>query len=843
MNRKSISMFALLCAAGFAQAQSWHAVTPHVTTEDLLGCTYSSDAGKWVAVGELGRVLTSANGTDWTLSATLNTGTTTGLSRVTTTASGLAALSTDQLWASSDGSDWSSSYLVDGPITGGGLRGLHRHGDRLITADSNNNKIWVSENSGVSWAAVDPGITQILQAVTGNGTDTYVAVGNAGTILTSSDASNWTPRTSNTANALFDVVYGNGWFVAVGSSGTTVRSSDGIDWEVVSVGDMVGRRSIIYDGTQFVIAAGTGNGIHTSTDGSSWTKQHPDAPLAAALDKPLNALCNNGADIRAVGNTGTILGSSDGIDWTFFSTDLPSLNALAANSDIYVAVGVNGTILTSDNGSQWTERNSGTTNELRDVLWAKELDLFVAIGFNSTLLTSPDGINWTPRTAPVSSELLYRVAWSGTRLLVSGYNGLLFSSTDGTDWSDIHITAEIGQSRIMHIHHAGEKFIIRVQNGPTYASVDGDNWTTGNLGTMAGNGALAWDGIRYTTGPHYSENGISWSTSTNNTSNSLLNIMHDGSAFTGVGNTGTMRSSSDGSSWPAQTSWFTAANLQDIVLAGSNGVIVGENGVIFFRSQVWINETDGGSSVSEDGTTDTYDVVLGSPPSGDVTITIDAGGQLETSPISLIFTSSNWNVPQTVTVSAVDDTAEEGNHSGTITHSVSSSDPAYNGIGAAQITVSIEDNDLPPGVTITQSMGSTIVEESGAGDTIQIVLDSAPTANVTITLDGDSQLYLPLTSLTFTTTNWSTPQNVSIYAIDDDVIEGNHSGQIVLAVTSDDADYDGLSIGNLAVSIADNDSESSVASVGGSGGGGGGAFGWLGLALLGLGMFRRLVKH
>ena len=47
------------------------------------------------------------------------------------------------------------------------------------------------------------------------------------------------------------------------------------------------------------------------------------------------------------------------------------------------------------------------------------------------------------------------------------------------------------------------------------------------------------------------------------------------------------------------------------------------------------------------------------------------------SPVSLVFTPSNWDTPQTVTVTAVDDAAIEGNHTGVITHSSTSSDTGY----------------------------------------------------------------------------------------------------------------------------------------------------------------------
>ena len=47
----------------------------------------------------------------------------------------------------------------------------------------------------------------------------YVAVGSGGTILTSSDGTTWTSRTSGTSNTLNGVTHANTTFVTVGTSG------------------------------------------------------------------------------------------------------------------------------------------------------------------------------------------------------------------------------------------------------------------------------------------------------------------------------------------------------------------------------------------------------------------------------------------------------------------------------------------------------------------------------------------------------------------------------------------------------------------------------------------------
>ena len=65
---------------------------------------------------------------------------------------------------------------------------------------------------------------------------TFVAVGRSGAILTSSDGTSWTSRTSGTSETLRAITYVNRTFMVVGESGTVLISSDGITWSVKTTG-------------------------------------------------------------------------------------------------------------------------------------------------------------------------------------------------------------------------------------------------------------------------------------------------------------------------------------------------------------------------------------------------------------------------------------------------------------------------------------------------------------------------------------------------------------------------------------------------------------------------------
>ncbi len=120
---------------------------------------------------------------------------------------------------------------------------------------------------------------------------------------------------------------------------------------------------------------------------------------------------------------------------------------------------------------------------------------------------------------------------------------------------------------------------------------------------------------------------------------------------------------------------------------------------------------------------------------------------------------------------------------------------------SSQVTLNLVD---PPGVTVTQSSGSTAVTEGGATDTFTVVLTSQPSADVTITVTPDAQVNVDKPTLTFTTLDWATAQTVTVTAVNDSVAEGSpHSGAITFAAAG--GGYTGLSIAPVSVNITDND--------------------------------------
>ena len=117
---------------------------------------------------------------------------------------------------------------------------------------------------------------------------------------------------------------------------------------------------------------------------------------------------------------------------------------------------------------------------------------------------------------------------------------------------------------------------------------------------------------------------------------------------------------------------------------------------------------------TEAGGTATFTMVLTSQPTADVTIGLSSSDASEGSvaPASVTFTAANWNILRIVTVSGVNDDLDDGDVEYTIvTAAATSADANYNGLNAADVSVTNSDDDTA-GITVSPT-GGLITTESG----------------------------------------------------------------------------------------------------------------------------------
>ena len=215
-------------------------------------------------------------------------------------------------------------------------------------------------------------------------------------------------------------------------------------------------------------------------------------------------------------------------------------------------------------------------------------------------------------------------------------------------------------------------------------------------------------------------------------------------------------------------------------------------------------------TTTEAGGTATFMVVLNTKPTANVMIPLSSNDLTEgtVAPAMLTFTATNWNAPQMVTVTGVDDALADGNQLYTIVTGDSFSvDLKYQELMVADVVMSNVDNDSS-GVTVTAPTNAT-TSEAGRQVTFSVVLNSQPTANVVIPVSSSdtTEGTITATSLTFTPGNWNAPQPVTVTGVDDALADGNQLYSILTAAaTSTDTKYAGVDANDVSVTNTDNDS-------------------------------------
>ena len=208
----------------------------------------------------------------------------------------------------------------------------------------------------------------------------------------------------------------------------------------------------------------------------------------------------------------------------------------------------------------------------------------------------------------------------------------------------------------------------------------------------------------------------------------------------------------------------------------------------------------------EEGSTASYAVELDTIPNGNVTVTPTSGDAAVMVSAALIFTSTNWDSAQMVTVTAVDDDdASDPRSSFTVTHTVSGGD--YGSVTANSVEVTVRDDD-ESGVTVTPSDGILTVNE-GSTATYTVELDTEPSGNVKVILNsGDNDAVTVSVSsgdtLTFTPTNWNTAQTVTVTSVDNEKAEPNDDVKVTNIVIGF-GDYKDVRADSVMVKVNDDD--------------------------------------
>lgn len=226
-----------------------------------------------------------------------------------------------------------------------------------------------------------------------------------------------------------------------------------------------------------------------------------------------------------------------------------------------------------------------------------------------------------------------------------------------------------------------------------------------------------------------------------------------------------------------------------------------------------VNPTSG-LVTTEAGGTASFTVTLNTLPTDNVDITLISSNTAEgnVNPTAITFTPANWNQPQTVMVTGMDDAVLDGNVAYTIMTTAASNDLDYAAIDPADVAVTNNDDEVPPPgvVTVTPTSGLVTTEDGGTA-TFTIVLGTQPTANVSIGLSSSNAAEGTVSpaSVVFTNANYNVAQTVTVTGVNDlaaPMVDGNIAYSVVTAAAiSADPSYSGFAVDDVSVTNNDND--------------------------------------
>jgi len=310
-----------------------------------------------------------------------------------------------------------------------------------------------SLNAFGQWSPVNAGTTSTLNGAYLLDSGTGFIVGEAGTILKTTDAGmTWSPLASGTTTILHDVYFFDATQgVAVGEQGLILRTTDGgAGWQGVVSGVTDNLRSVSFSGINGISGGDSQTILYSTDSGVSWQISQsgffgggfPGAQMLSAtvgfiagqnsIFQPLLGATTDGGASWAFqafyfdnneggctdvfffdANTGVVSGvvfdgrgaiagtTNGGIDWTtsFFDQGLEGIDF--PQPDAGFAVGWLGTILKStDSGSTWSPQSSGTSVDLFDVHFASDGLTGIAVGQGGTILRTTNGGEPTPTPTP-----------------------------------------------------------------------------------------------------------------------------------------------------------------------------------------------------------------------------------------------------------------------------------------------------------------------------------------------------------------------------------------------------------------------------------------------------------
>lgn len=456
-----------------------------------------------------------------------------------------------------------------------------------------NNGTIVTSTDGTSWIAQTSGTSRNLRAVVHDGVGLTVAVGFEARIRTSPDSTTWTTRPSphSSSTHYYALAYNavSGDWLCGGTSGRMAKSGNGTTWAFVGASGRPQSGGSEVANTLFGLGHGGGKWLaafahaqaayvtSNATGDGGWSENDLDDFGETESDLNMNAAHYSGTKYVIAGEKGEIQNSPAGTTWTHRDESplfIGTLHAITWSGTKHVMVGADAEIQCSSNGINWNRcpADAAFTGGFFGVTWGG--GLFVAVGENGEIQTSPDGSTWTRRTAAGSySGDFHAITHDGSQFIAVGSSGEIQSSSDGITWAQETNDGSYAGT-FMGAGYDGSGLIVIVgTSGEIQSSPDGSTWTAES---SAGGYSGTFEGVS-----------------------------HKASLWCIVGASGEIETSSDGSAWTQRTpAGGYSSSFNAVHASGNKFTACGDSGEIqsSLDGTTWLKEiTAGGYSSAFQG--------------------------------------------------------------------------------------------------------------------------------------------------------------------------------------------------------------------------------------------------
>ena len=595
-NGRTLPRLTLLILLAFANKDlnaGWRWSNPLPHGNNISEMAYSADLGLVVQVTDKGRIYISSDLYSW---MPVESGVTNALRAVTFFGSRIIITGENGLILFSDDGYKYQKANVNPPTTdwfegvASGRLNINSTLTPVVIAVGDNGSIY-SSFDGSNWVKRANSYTNWLRGICiGNrfGNPLAVAVGEAGIILTSPNLTTWNKVTSITSQHLNRITFTNGNFYVVGENGTAlIGMSGGSTWIPETTGATNSLNTMAFGqiGTRLY----AGNNEVRYYNGTTWVNFLAGSlPLYPPAWNYTASLAVNAVNVV---NDVFLLGGSSGFMClgsranNAFSWSIPydSIRQwiwdVSTDAGFYIAVGNNGLILSSQNGVSWDVELTplaATNSVLLGV--GGDTNMLVAVGSQGTVLYT-------------TNEMLPEIStnYVGTNMVITTN----YISALGVIW---YSAPKFNTNAFQGVCKWNGLYYIAGDNGLIYRSSNGTNWTriiTPTTNTLSGLasfvGGIVAVGSKGTI--LFTQDGSNWSSIPSGTTNWLYKVRYLNTNFVIVGNNGTLLTSVDGVNWTRQTTGVSKW-LTDVVYLKGTYYAVGTQGAFLFSTNL-VNWTVG----------------------------------------------------------------------------------------------------------------------------------------------------------------------------------------------------------------------------------------------------------